>query len=59
MKKGDSGKKSKDPPEPVEVICPKCGHTKIIYLPKEEIPKCPVCGTQMMIRELLDEGKYY
>ncbi len=45
--------------EPIEVKCPKCGYTEIIYVPKEEIPKCPRCGTQMMISELLDEGKYY
>ena len=45
--------------ELVEVWCPKCGYKKIIHMPKEEVPKCPKCGTQMMISELLDEGKYY
>lgn len=45
--------------EPVEVVCPRCKHTEIVYLPKEEIPKCPHCGRQMVISELLDEGKSY
>ncbi len=43
----------------LEVVCPKCGYKKIIYAPKEKIPKCPKCGTQMMISEILTEGKYY
>ncbi len=43
----------------VEIICPKCSHKEIIILNKEGVPKCPICGTQMMISELLDEGKYY
>lgn len=45
--------------EPVEVKCPKCDHTQIIYLPKEEMPKCPKCNIRMVISELLDEGKSY
>jgi ribosomal protein S27E len=45
--------------EPIEVVCRKCGHTEIIYLPKEEIPKCPKCDRRMVISELLDEGKSY
>ncbi len=45
--------------EYIEVVCPKCGHKEIVRIPKENVPKCPVCGTQMMISELLDEGKYY
>ena len=45
--------------EAIEVKCPKCGRTQIVYLPEEEIPKCPDCGTQMLINELLDEGKSY
>lgn len=45
--------------EAVEVKCPKCGRTQIVYIPKEEIPKCPDDGTQMYIIELLDEGKSY
>ncbi len=45
--------------EPVEVICPKCRYTEIIYLPVDDLPLCPKCNTQMMISELLDEGKSY
>jgi ssDNA-binding Zn-finger/Zn-ribbon topoisomerase 1 len=44
---------------PVEVVCPKCQHTEIVYIPKEQIPKCPDCKTQMVLRELLREGKSY
>lgn len=40
-----------------EVKCPKCGRTQIIYIPREEVPKCPDDGTQMYISELLEEGK--
>jgi hypothetical protein len=45
--------------EPVEIICPKCRDTKIIYLPIEDLPLCPKCNTRMSISELLDEGKSY
>ncbi|SHF85186.1 hypothetical protein SAMN02745206_02785 [Desulfacinum infernum DSM 9756] len=45
--------------EAVEVMCPKCRETRIIYLPKEEIPTCPRCRVPMVIRELLNEGKAY
>jgi ribosomal protein S27E len=45
--------------EAVEIICPNCKHTQIIYVPQEEMPDCPKCGTRMMIRELLKEGKSY
>ncbi len=45
--------------EPVEVICPKCRYTEIVYLPIEEISRCPKCNTQMSLSELLDEGKSY
>ena len=45
--------------EAIEIICPKCKRTEIIYSPKEEISKCPDCKRQMVIRELLDEGKSY
>jgi ribosomal protein S27E len=47
------------PAEPVEVGCLKCGRTAIIYLPKEPVPRCEECGVEMVIRELLDEGKSY
>ena len=45
--------------EPIEVVCPKCKRTNIIYLPKDEMPKCERCNIRMVIRELLDEGKSY
>jgi ribosomal protein S27E len=45
--------------EPVEVICPRCRYTEIIYFPVQDLPACPQCGTRMSISELLDEGKSY
>ena len=45
--------------EPVQVVCPRCRHTEIIYLPVEDLPRCPECDIQMLIEELLDEGKSY
>jgi hypothetical protein len=45
--------------EPVEVICPKCRYTEIIYLPTDDLPICPECKIRMSISELLDEGKSY
>ncbi|MDF1593945.1 MAG: hypothetical protein P1P89_20755 [Desulfobacterales bacterium] len=45
--------------EAIEIECPKCKYTQIVYIPKEEILKCPKCNVQMVIRELLDEGKAY
>ena len=45
--------------EAIEVICPKCKRTEIIYLPEEEMPKCEQCKIRMVIRELLNEGKSY
>jgi len=52
-------KNKKDKVEAVEVKCVKCGRTQIIYIPKEDIPKCPECKVNMIINELLDEGKSY
>lgn len=49
----------RDKMEAVEVVCPKCKRTEIRYLPQETIPKCPDCSIQMVIQELLDEGKSY
>ena len=43
--------------EPVEVICPECRRTEIVYIPKEDIPRCPDCDRRMVLRELLREGK--
>jgi ribosomal protein S27E len=45
--------------EPIQIVCPKCGHTEIIYLPVENFPRCPKCDVSMLIEELLDEGKSY
>ena len=45
--------------EAIEAVCPKCKDTRIVYIPKEEIPRCLKCDIQMVIRELLDEGKSY
>ncbi len=44
---------------PVEVKCPNCDHTEIVYLQKEDIQKCPKCDIQMIIIELLREGKSF
>ena len=46
----------RDKMEAVEIVCPRCKHTEIRYLPEETIPKCPECNLQMVIKELLDEG---
>ncbi|HSM73886.1 MAG TPA: hypothetical protein VK852_04600 [Desulfobacterales bacterium] len=43
----------------VEVVCPKCKHTEIVYISDEDIPKCPQCQIPMVIREILTEGKSY
>ena len=43
----------------VEVICPRCRYTEIIYFPVEDLPLCPKCKIRMSISELLDEGKSY
>lgn len=48
--------------EPVELVCPMCRQRKIVYLPIEELPRCPnpQCkGVRMIIEELLDEGKSF
>ena len=45
--------------EPVQVKCPKCKRTQIVYIPQEEVPKCPDCKIQMNIEEVLVEGKSY
>ncbi len=54
MKKSD-----KTQHEAVEVICPRCRHTEIVYFPVDDLPLCPVCKIRMSISELLDEGKSY
>ncbi len=44
--------------EAVEVVCPKCRETCIVYFPKESMPTCPYCKVEMIIKEVLTEGKY-
>jgi|GEM_PF-550702 len=61
-------KKPKPPPrnpltdryarEFVEVGCPICNQRKIISLPEEPLPKCEYCRVDMVIKEVLTEGKY-
>ena len=42
----------------VEVVCPKCRHTEIVKIPRDiSFPKCPKCNSNMLIKELLREGK--
>jgi len=53
----NSPKKERD--EAVEIKCPRCNRTEILYLPKEDMPKCPRCRVRMVIKELLKEGKSY
>ena len=46
--------------EALQLICPKCRFQKIVYAPLEDLPLCPECiDVQMIIEELLDEGKSY
>ena len=42
----------------VEVVCPVCRESKIIALPEEPMPKCDKCKRDMVIKEVLTEGKY-
>ncbi len=43
----------------VELICLRCRRTEILYVPAEEVPKCPDCNIRMTINEVLREGKSY
>ncbi len=45
--------------EAIEIVCPKCKRTEIVYITKEEMPKCEDCNVRMVFRELLKEGKSY
>lgn len=45
--------------EAIEIKCPKCKQTEIIYLPNEAMPKCPEGKIQMIIQEVLRGGKTY
>lgn len=49
----------RDKREPLLVKCPRCRRTQIIFIPEEKIPRCPECRVEMIIEELLDEGKSY
>jgi hypothetical protein len=49
----------KDPVEAIEIKCPRCNRTEILYLVAEDMPKCPLCRIPMVIKELLKEGKSY
>jgi ribosomal protein L37AE/L43A len=49
----------KDKLQMAEIKCPKCHRKEIIILGKENIPKCQDCGTQMILSEILEEGKSY
>lgn len=42
----------------IEVACPVCDQRKIICLPEESIPMCEFCKVEMVIKEILTEGKY-
>ena len=44
--------------EAVEVVCPICKHSQIVYFPEEEMPRCPKCKKKMIVKEVLTEGKY-
>ena len=49
---------AKERPKAVEVICSKCRLTQIVYFPKEPMPICPKCRVEMVVKEILTEGKY-
>lgn len=42
----------------IEVACPVCDQRRIISLPEESLPKCEYCRVDMVIKEVLTEGKY-
>ena len=48
-----------DQKEAVEIVCPKCKRTEIVYITKEDMPTCEDCGVPMVFREILKEGKSY
>lgn len=55
----DSKKEKKVRREPAEFFCPKCNRTEIIYIPVEKPLRCSQCGREMVLKELLVEGKSY
>jgi ribosomal protein S27E len=56
---GDPPRGKRTLKEAIEVFCPRCKRTEIIFLEQEEVGPCPVCKVRMVIRELLKEGKSY
>lgn len=42
----------------LEVGCPICNQRKIICVPEESIPRCEFCKVEMVLKEVLTEGKY-
>jgi hypothetical protein len=42
----------------IEVACPLCNQRKILCVPDESIPKCEFCKVEMVLKEVLTEGKY-
>ena len=42
----------------IEVVCPLCNQRKILCIPDESIPKCEFCKVEMVLKEVLTEGKY-
>ncbi len=42
----------------VEFACPICNQRKIVCLPEESMPKCDYCKVDMVLKEILTEGKY-
>ena len=59
MKDENKSKHKKLEGSAVELICLKCRRTEILYVPAEEVPKCPNCNIRMTINEVLKEGKSY
>lgn len=43
--------------EPVEVCCPRCGRTQIVYLPEEKPPVCPEDRLVMVVRDPVGDGR--
>ena len=59
MKDENKSKYKRHEGSAVELICLKCRRTEILYVPAEEVPKCPDCDIRMTINEVLTEGKSY
>lgn len=55
---GDGPLKGRYKRDFVEVVCPRCRTTRIIVVPEESMPRCENCRVEMLIKEVLTEGKY-